>query len=105
MYNRLISFIVKNNILTEAQYDFREKKSNQTASQTFIESIQQAMHKGLHAIELLFDLTQAYNVINHDILLDKLNSYGIRGKTNLWFKPYVTHQVQFVELNQTDHNN
>jgi hypothetical protein len=54
------------------------------ASQTFIENIQEAMDKGLHAIGLFFDLTKAYDVINHDILLDKLNSYGIRGRTNLW---------------------
>jgi hypothetical protein len=91
MYNRLISFTVKNNILTEAQNAFREKKSMATASQTFIENIQEAMDKGLHAIGLFFDLTKAYDVINHDILLDKLKSYGIRGGTNLWFKSYLTH--------------
>jgi hypothetical protein len=49
------------------------------------------MDKGLHAIRLFFDLTKAYDVINHDILLDKLISYGIRGRTNLWFKSYLTH--------------
>jgi hypothetical protein len=36
MYNRLISFVVKNNILTEAQNGFRENKSTETASQTFV---------------------------------------------------------------------
>jgi hypothetical protein len=44
-------------------------------------------------------------VINHDILLDKLNSCSISGKTNLWFKSYLTHRVQFVEINQSDHRN
>jgi hypothetical protein len=61
-----------------------ENKSTETASQTFIESIQEAVDKGLHAIGLLFDLTKAYDVANHDIALDELNSCGIRGRTNLW---------------------
>jgi hypothetical protein len=70
-------------MLNEAQNGFRENKSTDTASQTFIESIQEALDKGLHAIGLLFVLSKAYDVINHDLLLDKLNSYGIRGITNL----------------------
>jgi hypothetical protein len=38
-------------------------------------------------------------------LLDKLNSSGIRGKTNLWFKPYLAHRKQFVEINQIVNEN
>jgi len=60
---------------------------------------------GLYAIGLFFDLTKAYDVTNHDIWLDKLNSYGIRCKTNLWFKSYLAHWIQFVEINHTDHRN
>jgi len=63
------------------------------------------MDRGLHAKGLFFDLTEAYDVIIHDTLLDKLNSYDLRSKTNLWFKSYLTHQVQCVEINQTDHKN
>jgi hypothetical protein len=100
----LTSFIVKN-ILTEAQNGYREKKSTKAARQTFIERIQEAMDKGLHALGLYFDLTKAYDVFNHDILPDKHNSYGIRGKTNLWFKSYLTHSMKFVEINQIDHCN
>jgi hypothetical protein len=93
MHNMLISFVVKNNILNEAQNGFRENASIDTASQTFIESIQEALDKRLHATGLFFDLSKAYDVINHDLLLDKLNSYGITGITNLWFKSYLTQRV------------
>jgi hypothetical protein len=60
MYNRLISFVVKNSIINEVQNGFREKKPTDTASQTFIESIWEALDKGLHAIGLFFDLSKAY---------------------------------------------
>jgi hypothetical protein len=48
------------------------------ASQTLIEIIQETIYRGLHAIVLFFQLSKAYDVINHDKLVDKLNSLGIR---------------------------
>jgi hypothetical protein len=74
---------VENNVLIEAQNGFKKNKSKDTTSQTFIESIQEALDRGLHAIGLFFDLSKAYDMINHDIFLDKLNSYGVRGESNL----------------------
>jgi hypothetical protein len=105
MYNRLIPFLVENNVITDAQNGFKRKKSTNTACQTFIENIQEALDKGHHAMGILFDLTKAYDVINHDKLLDKLYSYGIRGETNQWFKTYLSYRYQFVEIGDTDSRN
>ena len=44
-------------------------------------------------------------MINHDILLDKLNHYGIREVTNSWFKSYLSHQTQYIEIVQIDDKN
>jgi hypothetical protein len=74
---------VDNNVLAEAENGFRKNKSTDTGSQTFTDSIQDALDRGLHAIGLFLDLSKAYNVINHDILLDKLNAYGVRGEAYL----------------------
>ncbi|PNF28301.1 hypothetical protein B7P43_G05448, partial [Cryptotermes secundus] len=71
MYDRLMLFLIQNNILTEAQNGFRKNKSTDTASQSFIESIPEALDNGLYAIGLFFDLSKAYDVIDHDILLEK----------------------------------
>jgi hypothetical protein len=54
---------------------------------------------------LFFDLSKAYDVINHDILLDKLNSYGVRGESNLWFKSYLSNRFHFVEIKDNDCSN
>jgi hypothetical protein len=74
---------VENNALIEAQNGFRRNKSTDTASQTFTERIQEGLERGIHATELFSDLSKTYDVISHDILLDKLNSYGIRGESYL----------------------
>jgi hypothetical protein len=43
------------------------------------------MYERLHILGIFLDLTRAYDVINHNILLNKLNSYGVRGTLSLWF--------------------
>jgi hypothetical protein len=47
-------------------------------SQIFIENIQESIDKQLYVLGSFFDLTKAYDVINHEILLTKLEYYGIR---------------------------
>ena len=43
MYNRLMAFIVENQVLSDAQYRFRVNKSTETALQCFVKSIQEAV--------------------------------------------------------------
>jgi len=76
-----------------------QKKSTETALQIVIISTQEATKK--NSLRMFLDLTKAYDVLNHKVLLFKLNSYGIRGVANLWFESYLLHQKQCVEINST----
>jgi hypothetical protein len=42
---------------------------------------------------------KAYDVLNHETLLAKLNSYGVRSIANVWFESYISHRRQYVEIN------
>jgi hypothetical protein len=73
MYKRLNSFIEKNNILSNEQLGFRQGKLADKVCHTFLNNIQEAKenkHQG------------GYEVLNHQILLDKLEKYEIRGLGN-----------------------
>ena len=102
IYNRLTLFINKHNILTYAQHGVRDNKSTETANQIFIENIQESLDKQLHILGLFFDLTKAYDVINHEILLNKLEYYRIRGTIKTKIEFYLLYCSQFVEIFKTD---
>jgi hypothetical protein len=72
MYNRLIIFLNKHNIITEVQNGFREQKSTITEIHSFTERIHEATG-------ILFDLTNTHDILNHKVMLDKLYTYGVRG--------------------------
>jgi len=77
MYNRLTEFIDRNDILTEEQHSFRTKKSMDTALQSFTKRVQVAIEKKMNPIGIFLDLTKAYDVLSHKVLLSKLDTYGI----------------------------
>jgi len=97
VYNRIITFIEKNGIITEAQRGFRSKRSTETALLDFIKNVQLAIDNKMNPVGIFLDLSKAYDVLDHKILLDKLNTYGIRGITNKWMESYLTNRKQFVE--------
>ena len=89
-------------MLSEVQHASRTMKSAETALQTFIQSTQEAIDKKFNLIGIFLDLTKAYDMLGHKVLLSKVHSYGIRGVANLWFESYLSHRKQCVEINTTD---
>jgi len=59
------------------------------AKLNFIENIQESVGKQLYVLGLFFDLTKAYDVTSHEILLTKLEYHGIRGTIKTWIKSYL----------------
>ena len=52
-----------------------------------------------HQKSIKKDLEKAFDTVSHDILLEKLNHYGIRGIENDWFRFYLSDRTQFVSIN------
>ena len=56
----------------------------------------------LNVILLLFDLSAAFDTVNHDILLAKLrNKYGFSGTVFAWFTSYLSNRRYIVKINQS----
>ena len=101
MYDRLISFLDKHRLICEWQFGFRKGRSAIMALTEAIDLITNAVDKGDSIIGVLLDLSKASDTVNHDIMLQKLHNYGVRGIPYAWFRSYLNNRRQFVSFNGT----
>lgn len=67
----------------------------------FVENIATAIDKKQYAVGVFVDLRKAFDTINHSLLLQKLECYGIRGVTQNWIRSYLNNRFQYVKINNT----
>ena len=101
MYNYLIGFITKHDILYKFQFGFRKQYSTNHAIISLVEKINDALYRGKVVIGVYLDLKKAFDTVDHSILLKKLYAYGIRGNILKWFKSYLETRQQYVFINGT----
>ena len=96
MYNHLISFIDKENILYKFQFGFRKSHSTNHAIISMVEKVNQALDTGKVLVGVFLDLKKAFDTVDHKILLGKLFKYGVRGNILNWFKSYLSNRKQYL---------
>ena len=99
IYNKLFDFLVRYDILFESQFGFRKGHNTTHATLDFVRTIEDALEKSEYAVGVFCDLSKAFDTIDHDILLAKLEYYGIRGCTLEWLRSYLDSRQQYVEFN------
>ena len=104
MFNRLNSFLSDHNILSNCQYGFRSGHSTELALIDAVDKLHSALQSKKQSIGIFLDLSKAFDTIDHQILLQKLSHYGVRGSVNLWFKSYLSSRQQFTTVNNVHSN-
>ena len=90
MYKRVYTFLTDHQQLYQSQYGFRTNHSCENAICELIGNIVKSQELKHYTIELFLDLSKVFDTLDHNILLHKLDKYGIRGKALEWFKDYLT---------------
>ena len=99
MHKRLYSFLEQHNILYKNQFGFRKNNSTTYALIDLTEQIKESIDSKKHCCGVFIDIRKAFDTVNHNILLNKLEHYGVRGTELNWFSSYLSNRFQFVELN------
>ena len=102
MYNRVISFLESNNSLFDMQYGFRSGRSCEQALLNAQNTLLDSLTKRQISLLLLIDFSKAFDMVDHSILLKKLDHYGIRGVALKWMESYLCNRQQFVTVNGSD---
>ena len=89
----------ENNIIYPLQFGFRQQYSTFHALISLTEDIRKNVDKGNIVCGIFVDLQKAFDTVENDILLAKLEHYGICGMANNWFKSYLFNGKQFVSIN------
>ena len=97
MYNRLNDFLVQHDVIYQFQFGFQKKLSTTHALLSITEEIRKLLDKKLFACGVFVDLEKAFDTVNHQILISKLDHYGIRGIANTWLKAYLYNRHQCVK--------
>ena len=96
MYNRLMKFLDKNDILCEEQFGFRSKHSTVDALMEITKNIRSGTDE---VTSIMLDLRKAFDTIIHHRLLEKLSQCGVRVIVNKWFQSYLRNRKHAVFVN------
>jgi len=98
IYDRLLNHIQTNNILCAEKFSFRVSLSTEKASYKLIDDVLNALNSKLMVGGIFCDLQKAFDCIDHNIFLAKLEFYGISGVTHRLIKSYLQGRYQRVDL-------
>lgn len=98
MHNQLNSYFSHNNLFTNCQFGFRKGLSTTTALLNLVDKSMQAFEKKESVALALCDLSRAFDCIPYDILINKLEFYGVENESINIIKSYLTGRKQYVSI-------
>ena len=99
---RLTDFLNKQGSIFEGQYGFRRGHSTHMAITDLVEKIRKAWQKGSHCLGVFIDFRKAFDTVNHQILITKMERLGIRGTVLKLFKSYLENRKQYVAFGSAE---
>ena len=91
-------FLETRNCYYPFQFSFRLNFSTNNALMSIVENIQTLLDDGKYSAGVFVDLKKAFDTVDHNILLKKLDYYGVRGIANEWLASYLKNRKQFVSI-------
>ena len=105
MYNRVYNHLDSKGLLSEKQFGgFRGINSTEHAILQLTRDITDSFEKGEYTLGVFIDLSKAFDTVDHQILIKKLQYYGIDGTALEWFKSDLSYRKQYISTQDVSEN-
>ena len=104
MYNRVYNHLDSKGLLYEKQFGFQRNNSTEHAILQLTRDITSSFEKGEYTLGIFIDLSKACDTAGHQILIKKLQCYGIDGTALEWSKSYLSSRKQYISSQDASEN-
>lgn len=98
-YLRLLNFLESQNFFNPQQFGFRKGVSTEHAINSLYKKVLNNLDSNNQVACILFDQKRAFDLLDIDLLLTKLQTYGVRGTASKWLRSFLSGRIQRVVLN------
>lgn len=102
IYKRIHSFLTSNGFFSGRQYGYKNKCGTRNCVIELLEEAYRQLDDGKIVTGLMLDLSKAFDLVEHRLLLEKCQVYGLRGQVNDLLSSYLNGRKQFVRVNGLD---
>ena len=104
MYDRIYNHLDSKDLLYEEQFGFQRNNSSEHAILQLTRDITDTFEKGEYTLGVFIDLSKAFGTVDYQILIKKLQYYGIDGTALKWFKSYLSNIKQYISSQDVPEN-
>ena len=98
LYDQLYNYLTKFELLSDSQFGFRKFHSTASALLDCTNDWYVNLDRKMFNLVVLIDLKKAFDTVDHQILLNKLELYGIKGQALTLLKSYLTNRNQKCQI-------
>ena len=92
VYNRTYSFLSDIDQIYAKQFGFRERHSCENAVSELIGNVVKNIQQKKYTLAVFLDLSKAFDTLEHEVIFNKMERYGIRGKCLNWYRSYLANR-------------
>ena len=96
--DKLVHYLETNHLICHNQHGFRKGRSCLSELLIHFDDILSNRNEGKDTDAIYLDFEKAFDKVDHDLLLKKLTSYGIKGKLHTWIKAFLLNRTQVVAV-------
>ena len=98
LLKQITNYLLDNNMLSPQQYGFRSNHSTELAALNLVDELTYKLDRGIIPMNIYIDLSKAFDTLVHEILISKLEHYGVKGEAINLIRSYLHQRQQLVQL-------